>query len=119
MGSDVLRLRNMVFYAYHGLFPEEEKLGQRFEVDVEIYGNFQGYAHSGGEGAVNYPQVYEAVEEVVVGERFGLVECLADRIAEVVQARFGLEQLVVRVRKPNPPLAGHFDGIEVEVRRGV
>ncbi len=119
MGNDVLRLRNMAFYAYHGLFPEEEKLGQRFEVDVEIYGNFRGYAQNGGEGAVNYPEVYAAVEAVVTGERFGLVESLADRIAQVVQARFGLTQIVVRVRKPNPPVSGHFDGVEAEVRRGI
>ena len=32
MEKDIIRLRNMRFYAYHGLFPEEARLGQRFEV---------------------------------------------------------------------------------------
>ena len=119
MAEDVLRLRNMGFYAYHGLFPEEEKLGQRFEVDVDIHGDFQGYARGETGGAVDYPLVYSAVQEVVTQERYGLVEALADRIAEVLQERFGLHRLVVRVRKPDPPVPGDFDGIEVEVRRGV
>ena len=118
MGNDVLRLRNMVFYAYHGLLPEEAKLGQRYEVDVEVYGDFRGYAH-GGEDALNYLQIYAVTEAVVTGERYGLVESLADRIAEALQERMGLERLVVRVRKPNPPVAAQFDGIEVEVRRGI
>ena len=38
MSSDALRLRNMRFFAYHGLFPEETALGQHYEVDVELYG---------------------------------------------------------------------------------
>ena len=119
MAHDVLRLKRMAFYGYHGLFPEEAKLGQRFEVDVEIFGNFRGYSTTGGEAAVNYPDVYAITEEVVTRERFGLVEALADRIAEALQTRLGLERLLVRVRKPHPPVAGHFDGIEVEVRRGI
>jgi dihydroneopterin aldolase len=119
VSEDVLRLKNMRFYAYHGLFPEEEKLGQRFEVDVDIHGDFQGYARGETRGAVDYPLVYTTVQEVVTQERYGLVESVADRIAEVLQERFGIERLVVRVRKPHPPVPGDFDGIEVEVRRGV
>jgi len=119
MTSDVLRIRNMRFYAYHGLFPEEGKLGQRFEVDVEIPGDFSGLAQDDDIGrTVDYPKVYALTEAVVTGERFGLVEALADRIAGVLVDRLSLDQVVVRVRKPNPPVAAHFDGIEVEVRRG-
>ncbi len=118
MGNDVLRLKNMTFYGYHGLFPEENKLGQRFEVDVDVYGNFRGFAHNPGRDAVDYPKVFEIVRGVVTGERFGLVEALADRIAEALQEELGLSRLTVRVRKPNPPVDGFFEGIEVEVQRG-
>lgn len=118
MADDVLRLKNMTFFAHHGLLPEEARLGQRFEVDVEIFGNFRGYAHGSGVGVLDYPKVYEITRQVVTEERFGLVEALADRIAEVLQDELGLDRLVVRVRKPNPPLSGYFDGIEVEVNRG-
>ena len=41
MPKDALRLRNMRFFAYHGLFPEETALGQHYEVDVELYGDFR------------------------------------------------------------------------------
>ena len=118
MGNDVLRLRNMRFYAYHGLFPEEAKLGQWFEVDVEIFSDFRGYARKAAAGAFDYAKVYEATKKVVTSERFGLVEALADRIAEVLQSSFQLKHLLVRVRKPNPPMQALFDGVEVEVERG-
>ncbi len=118
MGNDVLRLRNMRFFAYHGLLPEEAKLGQWFEVDVEIFADFRGYACEGATHAVDYTRVYEMTQSVVTGERFGMVEALADRIAEALQSSFHLERLRVRVRKPNPPIQAIFDGIEVEVQRG-
>ena len=116
----------MRFYAYHGLFPEENTLGQQFEVDVEILGAFEGWAEHGKnpdvtkvEGAVNYPEVYDLVNGIVTGERFGLVESLADRLITAIQDTFGVNRLIVRVRKPNPPVPAQFDGIEVEVSRGL
>ncbi len=33
---DKIILSRMVFYGYHGVFPEENKLGQQFFVDVEL-----------------------------------------------------------------------------------
>lgn len=120
MKKDVLRIRNMTFYGYHGLFDEEAKLGQQFEVDVEVFGDFRGWSQNDNQpAAVDYPQVCALVEQVVTKERFGLVEALADRIANVLQAELRLQQLVVRVRKPNPPVSIQFDGVEVEVHRGV
>ena len=125
MGEDVLRIRNMQFYGYHGLLPEEARLGQRYEVDVEVFGSFEGLADLGevpdlekAPGTVNYPEVFTLTESIVTSERFGLVESLADRIATAIQEQFGVKKLIVRVRKPDPPVAGHFEGVEAEVRRG-
>lgn len=117
MANDVLKIKNMAFYAYHGLFEEEANLGQKFEVDVEIYGDFRGFARENQPQTVDYPRVCALVKQVVTGERFGLIEALADRIADVLQSELGLTKLRVRVRKPNPPVPVNFDGVEVEVRR--
>ncbi len=118
MLDDVLKIKNMAFYGYHGLFEEEARLGQKFEVDVEVYGNFRGFAREDLPRGLDYPRVCEVVEQIVTGERFGLIESLADRIADVLQSELGLTKLLVRVRKPNPPVSINFDGVEVEVRRG-
>ena len=52
MENDIIRLRNMRFYAYHGLFPEEARLGQRFEVDVDLIGDF---SEAGRDDDLNNP----------------------------------------------------------------
>jgi len=120
MKKDTLRIRNMTFYGYHGLLDEEATLGQQFEVDVDVVGDFRGWSKMDTHiAAVDYPRVCELVEQVVTKERFGLVEALADRIADVLLSTLQLQNVVVRVRKPNPPVPTQFDGVEVEVHRGV
>ena len=46
-----------------------------------------------------------------------LVEALAERIADGVGGTCQPVDVLVRVRKPNPPVQAHFDGLEVEIRR--
>ena len=118
MPNDILRLRNMRFFAYHGFFPEENALGQHYEIDLELCGDFARAGRDDDiDAAINYPEVYSLVAEIANGESCQLVEAIAHRIAEKVGHRFAPIDLIVRVRKPNPPLAAHFDGIEVEIRR--
>ena len=33
----VIRLKNMLFYGYHGVNESEKELGGKFEVDLELY----------------------------------------------------------------------------------
>jgi len=118
MPNDVLRLRNMRFFAYHGLFPEENTLGQLYEIDLELYGDFRRAGREDNiDAAINYPEVYALVSAAVNDKPCKLVEALAERIAGKVGAYCAPIELVIRVRKPNPPVAAHFDGIEVEMHR--
>lgn len=118
MSADVLRLRNLRFYAYHGLHAAENQLGQRYEVDVEIRRDLGPAGQADDlQLTVDYPRVIALIEEVVTGRRFRLVEALAEAIASRVGRECGPMELLVRVRKPSPPVAVQFDGIEVEICR--
>ncbi len=118
MTADVLRLRNMHFFAYHGLFPQEGELGQRFEVDLDLHRDFSAAGQSDQvEDTVDYQRIYLLIEEVVTRRRFKLVEALAEHIAQAVGQALAPIRLTVRVRKPHPPVAAHFDGVEVELQR--
>ncbi|MFH1571341.1 MAG: dihydroneopterin aldolase [Gemmatimonadota bacterium] len=118
MSQDVLRLRSMRFVGRHGAFDWERLRGQPFEVDVEIHRDLAGAGRSDDLGqAVDYAAVRDRVEAVVTGPSVHLVEALAERIAEAVGRGLGPMDLVVRVRKPQPPVPGRFEGVEVEIRR--
>ena len=117
--TDRLRLMNLIFHAYHGLLPEEERLGQRFEVDVELLLDLAAAARADEpQLTVDYTDALALVEQIVTQRRFGLVEALAEALAEGIRQRFStLEGVIIRVRKPNPPVATTFDGLEVEIER--
>jgi len=116
--SDVLRLRNMRFYGRHGVLPEEKTLGQRFEVDVELHLDLRPAGQSDElRGSIDYAAVHGLVSYIVTEERFHLLEALAERLAARIREEFGSPEIVVRVRKPHPPVPGDFDGVEVEIHR--
>lgn len=113
----VIRLKNCCFFAYHGVFDEEERLGQRFQVDAELHVDALAALDADEIGeTVDYGLVFTEIERILSGPRRFLIEALAldvaralcDRFAQVVHAR-------VVIRKPNAPVRGVLDHVEVEV----
>jgi dihydroneopterin aldolase / 2-amino-4-hydroxy-6-hydroxymethyldihydropteridine diphosphokinase len=116
---DKITLKNMKFYAYHGVFDEEQENGQDFFVDVELFADLRepGYsdvlAHT-----LDYGEAYEIIKNVTLSNKFKLIEKLAQSIADAMLSRFAaIDSIVVRVRKPNAPINGEFDYMEVEISR--
>src|SRR5699024_12532128 len=79
----------MQFYGYHGLFAEETKLGQRFNVSVELFVSLKKAGKSDNmEDTVNYGLVYNVVKDIVEGEPYHLIESVAEKIAEIILKEF-------------------------------
>lgn len=116
---DKIHLNQMAFYGYHGVFLEENKLGQRFLVDLIMEGDFQPAAREDAiEETVHYGRAYQLVQEVVEGEPRKLVETVTQQIAEGVLQTFSIVQrCTVKVIKPDPPIPGHYDSVAVEMTR--
>ena len=102
------------------MLPEERALGQRFAVDVEARIDLSRAAATDDlQHTVNYAEIYRAVEEILTGPPLNLIETVAGRIAERVLRQHPLVQSVmVRVRKPQVPIAGMMQGSsEVVIER--
>ncbi len=118
MPRDHIRLNKMVFRGYHGVWDEERQIGQRFEVDVEFMIDVSTAAKSDNiKDTIDFYKVYQVVENIVAQKSFKLVETLAETIAAALLRKFSASELRVRVRKPNSPVPGICDGIEVEIVR--
>lgn len=117
---DKLTLSRMEFYGYHGVYPEENKLGARYYVDVELLLPLSR-AGAGDEltETINYAELYGRVRTIVTERSFKLIEALAEHIAQDLLAAYPvLGEVVVRVTKPHPPFDIHFAGVTAELRRG-
>lgn len=118
MAIDTLKIKNMVFYAYHGLESTEKEKGQRFEIDIELGLDLSRAGKSDRlEDTIDSNLVYEIAEEVVLEGDFNLVEAIAEHIAFVLLNKLPIEEALVRVRKPHAPMKGLTGGIEVEITR--
>lgn len=116
---DRISVKGMRFYGYHGVFPEENKLGQQFHIDLELSLDLEhAAAHDDLTSTVNYAELHALAKEIVEGPPFKLIEALAGRIASrVLEAYTMINEIIVRVTKPHPPFDIHFDGVTIELAR--
>lgn len=113
----IIRLKNAIFYGYHGVYTSEQNSGGRFEVDVELYCDISEAAKSDSlSNTIDYEQVYNFLKDLITEKKFFLIEALASKIAHGLIEKFEkVQKVVVKVRKPSPPVGGVVDCVEVEV----
>jgi 7,8-dihydroneopterin aldolase/epimerase/oxygenase len=112
-------LKNMLFYGYHGDLAEENKLGQRFIVDLTLTLDIAEVARTDAlDATVDYVRVHEVCRELVEGKKLRMIETLAARIAERLLADFPrITAVDVTVKKPSVPMKGVLDYVAVETSR--
>lgn len=113
--SGSILLNKMEFYAFHGVSPEEQKIGRTFYVDVSIDYDFEEAAIEGDlEKTVDYARVYSLVAaEMKVTER--LMETLSRRIAWKIKGDYPkATKLTVSIAKSAPIVGGKIDSTDVQ-----
>ena len=115
---DRISLRGLRAWGHHGVFAFEQDRGQEFIVDVDLSVDISPAAASDRlADTVDYGQVAAEVSAIVTGERFALVETLANRVAERCLAHPHVQAVTVTVHKPGAPIPVPFDDVTVTVSR--
>ncbi len=111
-----LSIDSAQFYAYHGVKSEEQQLGGKYEVDLEMYYDAtHAIINDDVNLALNYEEAFFCIEEVIAGENYHLIETLAREILNMLMERFAeLQEVTVRVRKINVPIRRIVNYIEAE-----
>ena len=111
-----IRLNNIQLYGYHGVYDDEKKNGQQFEIDIEAYKDLTAAIKADNvEKTADYSALYDKVVNVFSSSRYNLIESLANRIASTLTDDFCLSGCRVIIRKPHVPINGILDTVEVEV----
>lgn len=115
--TNVIRIKNAIFYAYHGALEEEQTIGGVFEADIDIYTDFtKAAARDDLKLTINYDEVYKYVNKIVHSKKYYLIETLATIIADGLLEKYkDISKIAVRVRKHHVPVGGVLDYVEAEV----
>jgi dihydroneopterin aldolase len=103
----IITLEKMTFRAYHGCFTEENIIGNRFEVYLQMETDTSKVEKSDRvEDTVNYAEVYELVKrEIAIPSK--TIENAAARILDCICNAFPqITRITVKLSKLNPSLGG-------------
>lgn len=118
---DYIHLNEMAFYGYHGVLPEETKLGQRFRLTVSLATDLSTAGKTDNlNETVNYAEAYAVCRTIIEGPPMQLIEAVAEKVAESLLKQFADKVFGVRVVliKPDPPIPGHYTSVSVDITRG-
>jgi dihydroneopterin aldolase len=102
-----IAIEGMTFYAHHGYYHDERKLGNHFGVDVYVDTDFRQAAEEDAlPRTVNYEEIWALAREVM-DRRAYLIEHVAWNLYRAITDRFPqLSYCKVRITKHHPPLDG-------------
>ena len=116
---DKISIENLEVYAYHGVYPEENKLGQKFFLSLQLFiDTNRAVGQDDLMQSVNYGEVCFFLKDWMEKNTFCLIETVADRLAQAVLLQYPLVQrIILEVKKPNAPVSLPLESISVTVER--
>ena len=102
-----IALHGAEFFAFHGFYPEEQKLGTKFIVDVDVsFTPVSNLKDDEISNTVDYERVYGIVQ-AEMKKTSKLIETVAQAIANEIKSQFSFAETIrVSLKKMNPPLKG-------------
>lgn len=110
----LIEIENMEFYAFHGHFREEQVVGNKFLVNVQIDVDTEKSQKTDElADTINYVRIYQIIK-YQMDIKSKLLENLADRIVNAIYSEFPeIKSVRLKVSKMNPPVGGKMDCVSV------
>ncbi len=118
--SDKIYIRNLEVFGKHGVLPEENRLGQKFQINAVLY------THTREAGlkddltkTIHYGEVSHFMSGFMMEHTFQLIETAAEQMARAVLLRFpAMEKIRLEILKPWAPIGLPLESVSVEIERG-
>jgi len=110
-------LKGVRAYGFVGLLPEENVLGQWFEVNVTLWVDFTAATVSDNiADSYDYRIAINAIESLIQTSKFALIERLAGAIADRLLEDQQIQKLELMVIK-QPPIPNFLGSVAIEITR--
>ncbi|MGL5083827.1 MAG: dihydroneopterin aldolase [Microcoleaceae cyanobacterium] len=115
---DRIQIQGIRGYGYTGYLPEEQVLGQWFEVDVTLWLDLTAAGERDAiADTLDYRQVIATVQEIIKTRKFALIERLTQEILQALLSCSHVEQVQVQLTKLAPPIPDFGGQIQIEMTR--
>jgi 7,8-dihydroneopterin aldolase/epimerase/oxygenase len=117
MGEFTIELRNLLFYSFHGLYPEEKKAGGEFVVDVWAKFPAEDHILNSINETVNYAALFAIIKDEMNQPR-ELLETIAQSIAEKIYDKYNvIREVEIRIEKKKAPIVGFTGTVAASYRK--
>lgn len=116
---DKVVVKDLEVFAYHGVFAEEKKLGQKFLITLELSLSTREAGISGDLGkSVHYGELCHKVEEEFKKESYDLIETACEKTCKFILKEYELiDSVKMILKKPWAPIHRSLDTVWIEIER--
>lgn len=117
---DEIRIKNLEVFCHHGVYKEENVLGQKFLIDIvsKVDTRTAGKTDELNQ-SVSYGDICRLVKKEMTKQNDNLLERVAERLAESILLQFPLiKEVEIELKKPWAPVLMHMDYASVKIKRG-
>lgn len=116
---DKIHIKNLEVFANHGVYPEENKLGQKFIISATLHTNIRKAAKSDDIGeSINYGEVSLFIKDYMENNTFKLLETVVEKLAQELLLKYsGLLKVDLKIDKPWAPVRLPLETVSVEIER--
>ena len=116
---DKIKISNLEGLCNHGVFKEENDLGQKFLVSAILYLDTREAGLTDNlEKSIHYGEICKYIENFMKKHTFKLIETAAEKIAMNLLLNWdNLEQIDLEIKKPWAPIGIPIENVAVEISR--
>lgn len=116
---DEIRISNLEVFCHHGVYAEENTLGQKFLVSAVLYTDTRRAGKTDClEYSINYGDVCHDIKTIMEERNYKLLETVAETIAERLLLKYEtLEAIRLEIKKPWAPIMLPIDTVSVVMER--
>lgn len=117
--TNVLIIKNLKIFAYHGVNKEEKINGQNFIIDLEIFTDkFSGYEDDKLENVLSYSALIKDISAFFKKDSYNLIEKAAEStVRHLMQTFPQINEVKFTLKKPEAPISADFDYVAIKISR--
>lgn len=112
-----IELKNLRFFGYHGIYENEKKIGNEFEVNLKVILKPDVKVITDLDQSINYVKLFELIR-TKMKKTTGLLETWAMQTAEDIHDQFNMvKEIELSIKKSHPPIENFSGSVAVSYRK--